>query len=124
MATSAKSSCAAPGPREHANVICRTRWYLPRTSEGLRTAIRGDAASSREPGHPVNSHAPGSLLGEVPVRLYRYEARLRPRWAARIDLPDLGTPEAYGATAAEALRELAAKLTIEDLGQLREHCTP
>jgi hypothetical protein len=59
------------------------------------------------------------LLGDVPVRLYRFQTRMRPRWAARIDLVELGTPEGYGATPVEALRELASKLTTSDLERLR-----
>jgi hypothetical protein len=61
------------------------------------------------------------LLGDVPIRLYRFRTRMRPRWAARIDVPELGTPEGYGATPVEALRELASKMTTQDLERLRLH---
>lgn len=60
-------------------------------------------------------------LGDVPTRLYRFRSHDRPRWAARIDLPEIGSPEGYGATPDEALRSLAGKLTNMDLERLRLH---
>lgn len=70
--------------------------------------------SPRPPDDPRN-------LGEVSTRLYRFRTRTRPRWAARIDLPVIGSPEGYGATPDEALRALAGKLTNTDLERLRLH---
>ncbi|HWT24520.1 MAG TPA: hypothetical protein VN213_13525 [Solirubrobacteraceae bacterium] len=60
-------------------------------------------------------------LGSVPIRLYRFHTPTRPRWAARIDVAAIGSPEAYGATPDEALRALAALLTIADIEALRRH---
>lgn len=66
------------------------------------------------------------LLGEIPIRLYRYATRppFPPRWAARIDLPGEPGIEGYGDLPDQALHDLAGKLTNGDLERLRLHAGP